>query len=222
MTWRCPGDKPLSEPIMIRLWTHICVTWPQRVKFRCHRFSCVTHKSSLNICFSIIIWLQHSNRNTRHDIWKDMIMGYHNTDSVYIILNCSIFMLVWKLSNNVKFIMLVASSMLIVYKVTTFVLVRQFASKKNYSNNYPFLHEWHWLKLPYAVIISLINDGFYSTFSNLLDVAFHRSPYFFDILQGQCIQHCGFNSSKWWDHTFSICVLLGISYVVLYVLLMQY
>ena len=29
MAWRRPGDKPLSEPMMISLLTHICVTRPQ-------------------------------------------------------------------------------------------------------------------------------------------------------------------------------------------------
>ena len=29
MAWRQPGDKPLSEPMMVRLPTHICVTRPQ-------------------------------------------------------------------------------------------------------------------------------------------------------------------------------------------------
>ena len=29
MAWHRPGDKPLSEPIMVRLPTHICVTRPQ-------------------------------------------------------------------------------------------------------------------------------------------------------------------------------------------------
>ena len=29
MAWRRPGDKPLSEPMMVSLPTHICVTWPQ-------------------------------------------------------------------------------------------------------------------------------------------------------------------------------------------------
>ena len=28
MAWRRPGDKPLSEPFMVRLLTHICVTRP--------------------------------------------------------------------------------------------------------------------------------------------------------------------------------------------------
>ena len=32
MAWRRPGDKPLSEPMMVRLLTHICVTRPQWVK----------------------------------------------------------------------------------------------------------------------------------------------------------------------------------------------
>ena len=32
MAWRRSGDKPLSEPMMISLPTHICVTRPQWVK----------------------------------------------------------------------------------------------------------------------------------------------------------------------------------------------
>ena len=32
MAWRRPGDKPLSEPVMVSLLTHICVTRPQWVK----------------------------------------------------------------------------------------------------------------------------------------------------------------------------------------------
>ena len=43
MAWRRPGDKPLSEPMMVRLPTHICVTRPQWVKVHddimtCRRF----------------------------------------------------------------------------------------------------------------------------------------------------------------------------------------
>ena len=34
MAWRRPGDKPLSEPMMVRLLTHICVTRPQWVNQR--------------------------------------------------------------------------------------------------------------------------------------------------------------------------------------------
>ena len=34
MAWRRPGDKPLSESMMVSLLTHICVTRPQWVKSR--------------------------------------------------------------------------------------------------------------------------------------------------------------------------------------------
>ena len=34
MAWRRSGDKPLSEPMMVGLSTHICVTRPQWVKLR--------------------------------------------------------------------------------------------------------------------------------------------------------------------------------------------
>ena len=34
ISWRRPGDRPLSEPMMVRLLTHICVTRPQWVKSR--------------------------------------------------------------------------------------------------------------------------------------------------------------------------------------------
>ena len=40
MAWRRPGDKPLSEPMMVRLPTHTCVTRPQWVNVsdtKCHR-----------------------------------------------------------------------------------------------------------------------------------------------------------------------------------------
>ena len=32
MAWHRPGDKPLSEPMMVSLLTHICLTRPQCVK----------------------------------------------------------------------------------------------------------------------------------------------------------------------------------------------
>ena len=31
MAWRLPGNKPLSEPVMVSLLTHICITRPQWV-----------------------------------------------------------------------------------------------------------------------------------------------------------------------------------------------
>ena len=38
MAWRQPGDKPLSEPMMVSLLTHICITrpkWVDKVSLNC-------------------------------------------------------------------------------------------------------------------------------------------------------------------------------------------
>ena len=36
MAWRQPGDKPLSEPMMVNLLTHICITQPPWVNSLWH------------------------------------------------------------------------------------------------------------------------------------------------------------------------------------------
>ena len=46
MAWRQPGNTPLSEPKMIILLTHICVTWPQWVKENVSlSFTCIFHSN---------------------------------------------------------------------------------------------------------------------------------------------------------------------------------
>ena len=47
MAWRRPGDKPLSEPMMVSLPTHICVTRPQWVNKRDPWKSHKTSQSSM-------------------------------------------------------------------------------------------------------------------------------------------------------------------------------
>ena len=42
MAWHRLGDKPLSEPMMVSLLTHICVTWPQWVKTSYYGWSFVS------------------------------------------------------------------------------------------------------------------------------------------------------------------------------------
>ena len=42
MAWRRPGDKPLSEPMVVSLLTHICVTRPQWVKTAQTTANCLT------------------------------------------------------------------------------------------------------------------------------------------------------------------------------------
>ena len=54
MAWRRPGNKLLSEPMMVNLPTHICVTRPQ--------------------------WVNHLN-NDHHEQWKTQSWGrYHGHD----------------------------------------------------------------------------------------------------------------------------------------------
>ena len=43
MAWRRPGDKLLSEPIMVSLPTHICVTRPQWVKWCIYFPTCIVY-----------------------------------------------------------------------------------------------------------------------------------------------------------------------------------
>ena len=53
MAWRRPGDKPLSEPMMVSLLTHICVTGLQWVK---SRFYIEIGPSFLYSVFSSVTW----------------------------------------------------------------------------------------------------------------------------------------------------------------------
>ena len=44
MAWRRPGDKPLSEPMLVRSLTHICVTRPQWVNSLWPSYSIWRHR----------------------------------------------------------------------------------------------------------------------------------------------------------------------------------
>ena len=58
MAWRRPGDKPLSEPMMVNLKTHICVPRPQWVN---------EYLPSVRIDFN---YLHHILRNYRsYHVW---------------------------------------------------------------------------------------------------------------------------------------------------------
>ena len=61
MAWRWPGDKPLSEPMMVRLPTHICVTWPQWVKAPPH-----SHMYPMNFAH---IWVANSGAKFMGYMW---------------------------------------------------------------------------------------------------------------------------------------------------------
>ena len=50
MAWRRPGDKPLSEPMMDNLLTHICVTRPQWVNTL---FPCTITEEPINLVWPV-------------------------------------------------------------------------------------------------------------------------------------------------------------------------
>ena len=56
MAWHLPGDKPLSQPMMVRLPTHICVIRPQWVKLLSllpggNELYCKSYSMCLFVCF---------------------------------------------------------------------------------------------------------------------------------------------------------------------------
>ena len=67
MAWRRPGDKPLSEPMMVSLLTHICVTRPQWV----NTLSCLK-TASCPICKLALI--------TVHSAWDTVSIYTHIID----------------------------------------------------------------------------------------------------------------------------------------------
>ena len=56
MAWRRPGDKPLSEPMMLWLLTHICVTRPQSIKCNIEMLYSSSWNVVLYMC-TFIYWL---------------------------------------------------------------------------------------------------------------------------------------------------------------------
>ena len=59
MAWHRPGDKPLSEPMMVSLPTHICVTRPQWVKMSFWRYPILHNTPDLK--FNVPVTKSHEN-----------------------------------------------------------------------------------------------------------------------------------------------------------------
>ena len=72
LAWRRPGDKPLSEPMMVRLPTHICVTRPQWVKMSIDEphYIFIWWMFSNCICLAMRRWCEQNrfNRWTIHSL----------------------------------------------------------------------------------------------------------------------------------------------------------
>ena len=73
MAWRRPGNKPLSEPMMVSLLTHICVTRPQWVKHRFVHSHLPLFKYILLINYSIAVvkfdWKEKKTLMQNHSKW---------------------------------------------------------------------------------------------------------------------------------------------------------
>ena len=66
MVWRWSGDKPLSEPMVASLLTHICVTWPQWVNVFCCGL--------MTISFSISFWVTPLDQELTYSFINEMTM----------------------------------------------------------------------------------------------------------------------------------------------------
>ena len=71
MAWRRPGDKPLSEPMVVTLLSHICVTRPQWVKIP-------------SVIFHEVVWSSKIIRNHRclTKTWKKACPTQHSPRAV--------------------------------------------------------------------------------------------------------------------------------------------
>ena len=55
MAWRRPGDKPLSELMMVNLLTHICVNRPQWVKYENNKQEAPQERTS-SYCIDLVLY----------------------------------------------------------------------------------------------------------------------------------------------------------------------
>ena len=80
MAWRRSGDKPLSEPMMVKLPTRICVTRPQWVKQHSRSAGCGDFRQVQ--CYHIeyskksLVRLEQSPPNVKLQYWPDLIHPY--------------------------------------------------------------------------------------------------------------------------------------------------
>ena len=63
MAWRRPGDKPSSEPMIVSLLTHICITRPQWVNIRSSMSLC----GILSAVLLYVVWSLKTFSNQKND-----------------------------------------------------------------------------------------------------------------------------------------------------------
>ena len=96
MAWRRSGDKPLSEPMMASLLTHICVTRPQWVK---RKYSLPHRKGLINTSFS-------------HEFDKsiELIIFFGQQSQVHNLVSLQLFVMTNLKSTEIRFTKLCNSS----------------------------------------------------------------------------------------------------------------
>ena len=110
--WRRPGDKPLSESMMVRLLTHICVTQPQwgKVMHTARHYglwwkvlylwiypTAVFHSNALCTLLMIthsvpiMIWFRTHTKHIYHQqfpkIWFELMLMYTETYTVTLLVS---------------------------------------------------------------------------------------------------------------------------------------
>ena len=63
MAWRRPGDKPVSEPMMVSLLTHICVTRPRWVKVNNVSKRGPMQRTRHQLCICVRVFIVYSKHN---------------------------------------------------------------------------------------------------------------------------------------------------------------
>ena len=71
MAWHRPGDKPLSEPMIVSLLTHICITRPQWVNCLSQTYSMRHRAFKIDSQRHFLIWK--STNGTSEPVWKGKI-----------------------------------------------------------------------------------------------------------------------------------------------------
>ena len=70
MAWRRPGDKPLYEPMLVYLLTHICVTRPQWVHVGISIYA-IPH---LHACLTNLCWQKRLMKSPMHQRIDDIYL----------------------------------------------------------------------------------------------------------------------------------------------------
>ena len=87
MAWRRPGDKPLSEPMMVSLLTHICVTRPQWVKV----VFCFRHVTPSHYRYALLFQEEPVNVNWVHSL--------ESVSKIWLVLSITFFNFLYNILN---------------------------------------------------------------------------------------------------------------------------